>query len=573
MRSFGYRPWHKLVLTFNRSFDSIDPTPCHASAHPLKHESTVAFTINDTSSETPNTITASEITTRHIRRLVSSASDFLGRKVTAAVVSTPTSFTEEQKSALYKSAQEAGLQVLQTISEPTAAVLAYDARPEAKLEDKNIVVADFGGIRSDITVIASRGGMYTILATIHDYEAAGNSLDQVLVDHFAKEFLKKFKDASDPRQDPRALAKLNLEAERTKKALSIGGNAALSIESLISGLDFSSTINRTRYEMLSTKPFGSLTRLITEAIKKADLDPIDIDEVILSGGTSHTPRLASNIAALFPTDVNKRPFPTRILAPSTSATTGALDPSTLAARGAAIQASLISGYEIQDIEQNTHPMCTATPHLSQTIGVMLARSGPGSANAKEVFYPLIERETAVPCRRTGIFSIPASPTSAADGSDPVAPSVLIRFCEATPSIQTTETAPPAKPAKPADGAGSDADSDDDDDDESDASPQITREKIYTPTSVLAELALRNLSLPPAPAKDASEKKKKKAREQRPRIEVTLDVAADMSMSATAREIGGSGKSASTGVRGKIEGGGGGEGGADASGTKANGRAS
>lgn len=140
------------------------------------------------------------------------------------------------------------------------------------------MVADFGGIRSDVAVIASRGGMYSILSTAHDYETAGTQLDQILIDHFAKEFMKKHK--TDPRKDKRSLAKLKIEAEATKKSLSLGGNASLSVESLADGVDFSSTINRTRYELLASKVFGAFTRLIEEAIRKADLDILDIDEVL-----------------------------------------------------------------------------------------------------------------------------------------------------------------------------------------------------------------------------------------------------------------------------------------------------
>ena len=103
-------------------------------------------------------------------------------------------------------------------------------------------------------------------------------MDQVLIDHFAKEFMKKNKIA-DPRQNTRSLAKLKLEAEATKKALSLGGNASLSVESLADGADFASTINRTRYEMLASKVFGSFTRMIEETVKKAGLDILDIDEV------------------------------------------------------------------------------------------------------------------------------------------------------------------------------------------------------------------------------------------------------------------------------------------------------
>ena len=262
------------------SFDSIDPTPSHASAHPVKQSSTIAFSIQDTPSEESSITPISEITTRHIRRLASSASDFLGKKVNAAVITVPTNFSEEQKAALSKSAKAAGVEVLQFISEPVAAVLAYDARSEAKVADKILVVADFGGIRSDVAVIASRGGMYSILSTAHDYEAAGTQLDQILIDHFAKQFMKKHK--TDPMENSRSLAKLKLEAEATKKALSLGGNASLSVESLADGVDFSSTINRTRYELLASKVFGALTRLVEEAIGKADLDILDIDEVLSS---------------------------------------------------------------------------------------------------------------------------------------------------------------------------------------------------------------------------------------------------------------------------------------------------
>ena len=260
-----------------KEYDSIDPTPCQASAHPQKHGSTVAFSIQDKDSEAQNIVTVLDITTRHIRRLASSASSFLGKKVNAAVITVPTNVTDAQREALGEAAKAAGVDVLQMISEPTAAVLAYDARTEAKIEDKNVVVADFGGTRSDIAVVASRGGIYSILSTSHDYETAGVQLDQVLIDHFAKDFMKKNK--TDPRQNERSLAKLKLQAEATKKALSLSGNSTCSVESLADGIDFRSTINRTRYELLAGKHFGAFTRMIEEAVRKADLDILDVDEV------------------------------------------------------------------------------------------------------------------------------------------------------------------------------------------------------------------------------------------------------------------------------------------------------
>jgi molecular chaperone DnaK (HSP70) len=276
-----------------RSFQSIDPTNAHQSAHPVQHESGVAFTIRDTQEDKENTVTVAEVTTRHLKRLRSSASDYLGKDVNAAVITVPTNFTDAQKDALKAASKEAGMEVLQFISEPTAAVLAYDARPNAKLADKIVVVADLGGTRSDVTVIASRGGIYTVLAAIHDYDVSGAKLDQVLMDYFSKEFLKKHKSAGDPRENDRSLAKLKLECEAAKKSLSIGTTANFSVESLVGGIDFISTINRTRYDLLGNKIFGAFTRLVSQAVEKAQLDPLDVTEIILAGGNSHTPKVAS----------------------------------------------------------------------------------------------------------------------------------------------------------------------------------------------------------------------------------------------------------------------------------------
>ncbi|KAG9802492.1 putative ribosome-associated complex subunit SSZ1, partial [Aureobasidium melanogenum] len=226
------------------------------------------------------------------------ASDYMGKKVNAAIITIPSDFTDAQKDALNKAATDAGLEVIQFITEPVAALLAHDAKiNENSTQDKNVVVADIGGTRTDIAVVASRGGMYTVLATAHDYELGGAQLDQALIDYAAKEFMKKNK--TDPRTNDRSLAKLKLEAEAVKKSLSLGASAAFSIESLADGIDFSLTINRTRYELLASKVFGSFNRLIESAVQKAGLDNLDIHEILLSGGSSHTPKIASNLKSIF----------------------------------------------------------------------------------------------------------------------------------------------------------------------------------------------------------------------------------------------------------------------------------
>jgi molecular chaperone DnaK (HSP70) len=466
-----------------KDFKSIDPTNCHASAHPVDAENTISFQIKDTEADEQNTRTIHEITTRHLRRLASSATDYLGKKVNAAIITIPSDFTDAQKEALNKAATEAGLEVLQFITEPVAALLASDAKiNENSTEDKNVVVADIGGTRTDIAVIASRGGMYTVLATAHDYELGGAQLDQALIDYAAKEFQKKNK--TDPRTNDRSLAKLKLEAEAVKKSLSLGASAAFSIESLSDGVDFSLTVNRTRYEMLAAKTFGSFNRLIESAVQKAGLDNLDIHEILLSGGTSHTPKIASNVQSIF--------ADATITAPSTNP--NAVNPSELTVRGAAIQASLISEFDREDVEQNTHPALTVAPHLAKAIGVLVG----------DEFVTLIDANTAVPVRRTAQFN-------ATEGD------VLVKLCEGVSEIKVTK-----EEAAPKEANG------DDSDDDSDDEPEETREKVWKAGDVIAEAAVKDV------------KKGSK-------VEVQINVNADLSVQVIAREVG-----SKTGVRGTIE---------------------
>ncbi|KAH6628449.1 Hsp70 protein-domain-containing protein [Chaetomium tenue] len=490
-----------------QEFKSIDPTHNHASAHPQESGETVSFTIKDKAGEEEpaSTLSISEVATRYIRRLVGSASEYLGKKVTSAVITVPTNFNDKQKAALVAAAAAADLEVLQLISEPIAAALAYDARPEGKVQDKIAVIADLGGTRSDVAIVASRGGMYTVLATVHDYEFAGVALDKVLMDHFAKEFLKKNSGAKDPRENARSLAKLRLESESTKRALSLGANASFSVESLSDGIDFASTINRLRYETIARTVFEGINRLVESAVKKAGLDVLDVDEVILSGGTSHTPRIASNLSNIFPQS-------TRILSPSTEVT--ALNPSEAEARGAALQASLIQDYEAEDIEQSTHAAVTTVPHVSNAIGVISVNEA-----GEEVFVPIVPPETAVPARRTVHVSAP-------NGGD-----VLVKVVEGNTHIKVTQPEPKAKENGESKAAkvedADDSDEEDSDFSEDEEEEEEKREKVWKIGSTLAEAGVKGV--------------KKSGK-----VEVSITVNSDLSVIVTAREVGGKG-----GVRGTL----------------------
>lgn len=475
-----------------KDFKAIDPTPCHASAHPIESGSTVAFSVQDSEDETPSKVTVSALTTRLLKRLQTSASGYTGRTVNSAVVAMPTDTTDDQREALIKAAENTQIEILQFIAEPIAALVAYDTRL-SDAEDKIIVVADLGGTRSDVAVVASRGGLYSILATTHDYELGGAKLDMVLADHFAKDFMKKHK--TDPRHEARSLAKLKLESEAVKKSLSQSGSAAFSVESLAGGNDFRATVNRTRYELLALRVFTSFTRLVEEAVRKAGLDVLDVDEIVMSGGTSNTPKIASNLQVAFPKS--------SVIAPSTSTT--AINPSELTARGAALQASLIQEFEKEDIEQSTSEAVTVAPHLHSAIGVQV-----GSAKEDGDFAVIVPQDSSAPIRRTAFVSAPAG-------------DVVLKIFEGEREIKVTKPEPKSNGAKVSEVADDESDEDEDADQEDEI-----RQKVWKAKKPLAEFAFHGLK-------------------KGTKIEVTVNVGPDLALSVSAREASGKG-----GVRGAIQ---------------------
>jgi len=224
-------------------------------------------------------------------------------------------------------------------------------------------------------------------------------------------------------------------------------------------------------------------------------------QVILSGGVSHTPKVARLLQSIFPEK-------TSILAPSTSAT--AINPSELAARGAAIQANLIQEFEKEDIEQSTHPMVTATPHLAYAIGVVVISSD----EKQGVFKPMMEAETAVPVRRHAQFTTPK------EGGD-----VLIRVCEGIREIKVHKPEP--KASTNGNKSGNASDGDEEDSDISEEEEEI-RQTVWKAGKVLAEAAIMGVK-------------------KGGKVEVGVNVGEDLGLSITAREVGGKG-----GVRGEVQ---------------------
>lgn len=393
-------------------------------------------------------LTVHEVAKRHFKQLKLAAEDFIGKNIEGVVLTVPTDFTEVQRQEIARIAEDAGLKVLQLINEPSAALLAHLSNDEDRLsQDKIYVVADFGGIRTDGAVIAVRGGVLTILATAHEYGLGGDNLDAALSEYFAKEFEKKYK--ANPRNNARSLAKLKAESIVVKKTLSNVQTSTCSIESLADGFDFHTSINRLRYELTARDPLSKMTAFVEKVIAKADLDPLDIDEVLLVGGAAHTPKLASNISFLFPETTN-------IIAPSLDSK--ALNPSELVALGAALQASLVESFDESEIKESLQPIVVNTQHLSKPIGIK---------DADGNFQPILVAETAYPIKKS---------IEVTNGDST---SVIVELYEGKRTVK--ETVIEAEPVE-----------DSEDEDSEEEEPEIKREVVYECGDKLAELSLKDL---------------------------------------------------------------------------------
>lgn len=315
---------------------------------------------------------------RHIRE---SAEDFLGSKIGGAVMAVPAYFSEKQCAELTSAAEAAGIKVIQLVHESSAAALAYGIGQDSTSkdpQDKTVVVCDLGAHSFDVTVLAVRSGMYTVLATAHNTKVGGSSFDDLLIKHFSAEFQKKIK--IDISANKKALAKLRNAVEVTKKMLSSANSAPCFVESLADGYDLHSNINRLRFELLSKNIFAQLQATILEVLEKSQLDASEVDEVLLAGGSARIPKFAMKIREVFGEN-------TKVLSD--------LESDEVVARGCAIQGSLISSFEKEDIEAAIHPVVTLAPNTAKAIGVI---------NAKGEFVTVIPRGTALPTRRVFEFS-------------------------------------------------------------------------------------------------------------------------------------------------------------------------
>ena len=361
-------------------------------------------------------LSVSEVATIFIKSLVQSAEDFLGKQVKGAVISVPSNFNDAQRSALEKAALDAGVTVLQLLDEAGAAA-ATTTTPawsgENLQPDRSQLIVDFGSSAVTSTLLSIREGLAYVLASTSTPSLGADQIDDKLIKFFAADFSKKTKTplvvcpASSP-ADQRAEAKLRLAIEHTKRTISASpGAATCSVESLKDGMDYTGSINRMRFDMLASPVYAAVAEAIKTLLSSVAIDPHHVDEVVYIGGTGCLPGLDERLAL----GVGLREDVETPFARGTVVGGGIGDPTTILARGCAVQAALLHsiGDTPEELELKTAfergSKASDVEATTKTIGLLFPNALKENKEFGGTWIPIVQKETALPVRRIVSFEV------------------------------------------------------------------------------------------------------------------------------------------------------------------------
>jgi molecular chaperone DnaK len=321
--------------------------------------------------------TPQEISAKVLRKLKEAAESYLGHKVNKAVITVPAYFNDAQRQATKDAGQIAGLEVARIINEPTAAALAYGLD---KKKDEKIVVFDLGGGTFDVSVLHVAGGageetkVFEVISTNGDTHLGGDDFDEALIHYVAGEFKKD--NGIDLRKDPMALQRLQEACEKAKKELSSLPQTDINLPfiTIVDGVPkhLTMTISRSKFEELVDPLVERCRKPVMQALQDAKLQPGQIDEVVLVGGSTRVPKVQALVKGIFQKDPHK-----------------GVNPDEVVAVGAAIQASVLAG------ERKDVLLLDVTP---LTLGIETEHG---------IMTPLVEKNTTVPTEKKQTFSTAA----------------------------------------------------------------------------------------------------------------------------------------------------------------------